>query len=209
SFDGLAAIVAFCHGSPRRRPAATSHDGDGNVCAPNLPPDRASVFLLQFAAGADTTRVRFVLSQLPGVAILEGNTVLTAARQAVTLLLIGIAFFAGLQLTASLILVGLLFSAIVRERHREIGLLRAMGASPGQVMTIILGEAAIVTGMGGLAGLIFGASLVLLFARSLGFHSAVLGIPFDWPGASVLEGGAVVALLVAGLLGLIGAFLPA
>src|SRR5262249_27470079 len=114
-----------------------------------------------------------------------------------------------LQLTASLILVGLLFSAIVRERHREIGLLRAMGASPGQVMTIILGEAAIVTGMGGLAGLIFGASLVLLFARSLGFYSAVLGIPFDWPGASVLEGSAVVALLVAGPLGLIGALVPA
>jgi putative ABC transport system permease protein len=75
--------------------------------------------------------------------------VLTSSRQALSLLLIGIALFSFFELMGLLILVSLLFSAIVQERYREVGLLRAMGARPGQVMTIILGEAAIITGLGG------------------------------------------------------------
>jgi putative ABC transport system permease protein len=52
-------------------------------------------------------------------------------------LLIGIAVFTVFQLTALLILVSLLFSAIVQERYREIGLLRAMVAKASQVTAII------------------------------------------------------------------------
>ena len=54
-------------------------------------------------------------------------------------------------------------------------------AEPNQVMAMILGEAAIVTGLGGLAGLVFGAALLLVFARSLGFYFGLLGVPFAWP----------------------------
>jgi putative ABC transport system permease protein len=209
SLDGLAAVVAFCRAAPRTAAAAAVHGADGKACAPNLLLGRASAFLLQLAPRADPTRVRFVLSQLSDLRIVEGNTVLTSARQALSLLLIGVGVFAGFQLVASLILVALLFSAIVRERHREIGLLRAMGARPLQVMAVILGEAAIVTGIGGLAGLIFGSSLLLLFDRSLGFWFSMLNIPFSWPPAGVLQASAAVAMLVSALLGLVGAFVPA
>jgi putative ABC transport system permease protein len=103
------------------------------------------------------------------VRIVEGNTVLTTSRQALSALLLGIAVFTLFQLTAVLIVVSLLFTAMVQERWREVGLLRAMGAKPSQIMTVILGEAAIITGLGGLARLIFGAAMLLSFARSLGF----------------------------------------
>ncbi|HYW61058.1 MAG TPA: ABC transporter permease, partial [Xanthobacteraceae bacterium] len=66
--------------------------------------------------------IRFALSQLPDVKIVEGNTVLTSSRQALSTLLIGMAAFTALELTALLILVSLLFSAIVQERYREVGL---------------------------------------------------------------------------------------
>jgi putative ABC transport system permease protein len=117
--------------------------------------------------------------------------------------------FTTFQLTGLLILVSLLFSAIVQERYREVGLLRAMGARPNQVMTIILGEAAITTGLGGLAGVVFGAVLLLVFARSLGFYFGLLGIPFSWPPPGILQASAVVALLFSGILGVVGAFVPA
>ena len=48
-------------------------------------------------------------------------------------------------------------------------------------MAIILAEAAIITGFAGLAGLVFGAVLLMIFARSLGFYFGLLGIPFSWP----------------------------
>src|SRR5262249_60113128 len=106
-------------------------------------------------------------------------------------------------------LVSLLFSAIVQERRREVGLLRAMGAKPNQVMTIILTEAVIITGLGGLAGLGFGAAVLLMFARSLGFYFSVLGVPFSWPPLPVLQVSAIVAVLFLILSGRLRALPPA
>ena len=134
---------------------------------------------------------------------------LTSSRQALSTLLIGIAVFTAFQLIALLILVSLLFSAIVQERYREVGLLRAMGARSGQVMTVILAEAAIITGLGGLAGLGFGTALLLLFTRSLGFYFGLLGVPFSWPPLAVLQVAVLAALVFSAVLGLVGAFLPA
>lgn len=205
SFDALAAIVAFCRSSPG--PADTAHAE--RACSADLPLDRVSAFLLQLSAGAKVEDVRFAIARLRDVRVVEGNTVLTSSRQALSLLLAGIAVFTALQLFALLIVVALLFSAIVQERHREIGLLRAMGARSDQIMAIILAEAAITTGLGGLAGLIFGAGLLLIFARSLGFYFGLFGIPFAWPSPAVLEAAAIGAVVLSAVIGLAGAFVPA
>jgi putative ABC transport system permease protein len=192
----------------RQLPDTVRH-GDEKVCSPDLQPDRVSAFLLQLSPSAKIHEVKFILAQLPDIQIVEGNTVLTTSRQALSTLLIGAAVFTKFQLTGLLILVSLLFSAIVQERYREIGLLRAMGARPNQVMTIILGEAATTTGLGGLAGVVFGAVLLLAFARSLGLYFGLLGIPFSWSTPGILQASAVVALAFSTILGVVGAFVPA
>jgi putative ABC transport system permease protein len=219
SFGALADMVSFCRTSEARgapRPAAKPQDeplvagmSHANVCSPDLALDRVSAFLLQLSPGAKADEVKFALARLPDVKIVEGNTVITSSRQALSTLLIGIAAFTAFQLIALLILVSLLFSAIVQERYREVGLLRAMGAKPNQVMTIILTEAAIITGLGGLAGLGFGTAMLLIFARSLGFYFGLLGVPFAWPPLAVLQISAVLAISFSAILGLVGAFLPA
>jgi putative ABC transport system permease protein len=217
SFAALADVVAFCRASDARRAGAASASEaqvaamaaeHANLCSPNLPLDRISAFLLQLSSGAKVEDVKFALAQFPDVKIVEGNGVLTSSRQGLGALLIGIAAFTALQLAALLIVVALLFSAIVRERHRELGLLRAMGAKPNQVMAIILAEAAIITGLGGLAGLGFATAVLLTFARSLGFYFGVIGVPFAWPSLAVLEMGALAALVFSAILGLLGAALP-
>jgi putative ABC transport system permease protein len=224
SFGALADMVSFCRTADARgapRPTAKPQDKPqdeppvpgmshaGDVCSPDLALDRVSAFLLQLSPGARVDEVKFALARLPDVKIVEGNTVITSSRQALSTLLIGIAAFTAFQLIALLILVSLLFSAIVQERYREVGLLRAMGAKPNQVMTIILTEAAIITGLGGIAGLGFGAAMLLLFARSLGFYFGLLGVPFSWPPLAVLQISAILAISFSAILGLVGAFLPA
>ena len=220
SFDALAALVSFCRTSDARAagrppPSTKAEDAQAggmshaDMCSPDLPLDRVSAFLLQLSPGAKPEDIKFGLAQLADVKIVEGNTVLTSSRQALSKLLIGIAAFTAFQLVALLILVSLLFSAIVQERYREVGLLRAMGANPNQVMTIILTEAAIITSLGGLAGLGFGVAVLLLFARSLGFYFGLLGVPFSWPPLPVLQFGAALAIVLSAILGLAGAFLPA
>ena len=217
SFDTLADVVSFCRRSetsaksaaPVKAEDAIAGMRHADVCSGDLALDRVSAFLVQLSPAAKREEVKFALAGLGDVKIVEGNGVLTSSRQALSTLLAGVAVFTLFELAALLILLALLFSAIVQERYREVGLLRAMGAKPNQVMAIILAEAAVITGLGGLAGIGFGAAVLLTFARSLGFYFALLGVPFSWPPAAVLEAGAVLAIVFSVVLGLLGAFVPA
>jgi putative ABC transport system permease protein len=219
SFGALADVVSFCRASGTAGgPSAKAQDAQllpvedaehAEVCSPELVLDRVSAFLLQLSPEAKVEQVKFGLAQLPGIKIVQGNSVLTYSRQALSTLLVGLAVFTALQLIALLILISLLFSAIVQERYREFGLLRALGGKPHQVMTIILAEAIIITGVGGLCGLGFGTAVLLMFTRSLGFYFNLLGVPFSWPPLPVLQVSALVAIVFSAILGLLGALLPA
>ena len=86
----------------------------------------------------------------------------------------------------------------VTERTGEIGLLRALGAERNQILTLFLGEAAVLAGIGGLAGLIIGAG----GARLL--HLAVPDLPVHTPWSYVL-----LAEVLAVLIGLLAGVVPA
>ncbi len=58
----------------------------------------------------------------------------------------------------------------IYERTREIGIMKAVGASNRQIKRVFLGEAAIIGVLGGLGGLLFsaaGAALANLFVQAL------------------------------------------
>ena len=59
----------------------------------------------------------------------------------------------------------------VRERTSEIGLLRALGAKRNQILTLFLGEATILSTIGGVAGIVFGIGLAFVL------HLAVPALP--------------------------------
>jgi putative ABC transport system permease protein len=164
---------------------------------------------LRLSPNAKPGEVKFAISQYRGLKIVEGNSVLISSRQQLQTLFFGIAAFTTLLLVALLILVALMFSAIVQERYREVGLLRAMGARPSQVMSMILAEAGMITGIGGAGGLAFGTTLLFIFARSLVFYFDTLEVPFQWPPASFLLFSGVSLLLFSCALGLVGALVPA
>src|SRR5262249_29723124 len=210
-YEASARTTRAAHGDHVASPVAPgpSSPASSAPCVAGFAPGRVSAFLLQLTPGGKVEQVKFAIAQLPDVKVVEGNAVLTSSRQAVGTLFTGIFLFAALVLLALLILVSLLFSAIVEERAHEVGLLRAMGARPGQVMGMILAEAAMITGLGGLLGLAFGAGLLFLFARSLGYYFTSLGVPFAWPAPHVVAVTGLAALLGSALLGVAGALLPA
>jgi len=177
-------------------------------CLPELESDRVSALLVQLAPGASAQQVMFAIGQIPNVKQIAGNSVFTTTRQALGTLFKGAIVVAALLLLGLLILISMLFSAVVQERYRELGLLRAMGARPNHIMSMILTEAATITLMGGLFGLGFGVALVFGFARTLGFYFASLGVPSAWPPAQITAVVAVIALVISAALGAIGAFLP-
>ncbi len=91
-----------------------------------------------------------------------------------------------------------IMTVAVAERTAEVGLLRALGASRGQVLLLFLGEASILGGIGGVAGLALG----LAGAGVLRF--AVPALPVHTP-----LGYAAAAEAVAVTIGLLAGVLPA
>ena len=85
----------------------------------------------------------------------------------------------------------------VLERRSEIGLRRALGATPGQIRTQFLAEAILLSLAGGAAGIIAGAAATAVYAHAKGW--AVV-IPADaW------AGGLAAALLIGAAAGLLPA----
>jgi len=95
--------------------------------------------------------------------------------------------FAGIQvfvwivgtitLLAGVIGVSNIMLIVVRERTREIGLRRAIGATPGSVIALIIQEAVALTTLAGAAGLVFGVAVLEITASVVGSDNEVLGNP--------------------------------
>jgi predicted permease len=129
------------------------------------------------------------------IATMEENIDDSLASQRLTMTLLGV--FAGLALIlASIGLYGVM-ALIVTQRTREMGIRFALGASRGDVLRLVLGQGAVLVGMGLIAGLLsaFFASRAL---RSVLYDVA----PLD-PAALIS------ALLTLSLVALIACFLPA
>ncbi|HEY3355040.1 MAG TPA: ABC transporter permease [Polyangia bacterium] len=79
---------------------------------------------------------------------------------------------AGLSLFVGGINIMNIMLVTVAERTREIGIRRAIGATPGNIMRQFLLESAIIAGLGGVIGVVGGAGLVFLTSKGL---AAALG----------------------------------
>jgi putative ABC transport system permease protein len=86
----------------------------------------------------------------------------------------------------------------VNERRAEIGLLRAIGAGRGQILAIFIGEAVVLSGIGGFAGLMIGAGGAWLIGAT------VPALPTHTPWLYV-----VLAEILAVVIGLLAGVLPA
>jgi putative ABC transport system permease protein len=96
-----------------------------------------------------------------GVEPLQHTLAQSTGEQRYMMLLVGV--FASLALVLSLIGIHGVLSYAVVQRRREIGIRVALGAEPGQVVRVVLGQGLRLT----MIGLGAGACLALLFSRAL------------------------------------------
>lgn len=88
---------------------------------------------------------------------------------------------------------------VVRERTVEIGIRRAIGATPRDILTQIILEGLVLTTVAGLSGIVFSVLLLNLF-EVIAKHQAVFQIQF---------GAAISALILLMILGLLAGIAPA
>ena len=90
----------------------------------------------------------------------------------------------------------------VLERTREIGMLRAIGATRPQVRRVVIAEALLLAAIGTLLGMM--AGLYLGYASVLGMSSAGFSLGYSFP-----TGGLIAAAVIGLCFGLLAALLPA
>ena len=177
--------------------------------APAYDPGRVSALLILLDGGASPERVRFAVAQRPGIKVVSGGSPATSIRRGSSALLGSVLLLSTVFFLNSGLLVGLLFSAIIAERSREIGLLLALGCRRRHVVRLFLAEAAVATGLGGLLGVALGAGLLLGFRRSVGYYFETIRVGFAWPPLDTTAATAVACVLLAAGVGLLGAAVPA
>lgn len=92
----------------------------------------------------------------------------------------------------------------VTERTREIGLRKAVGATNGDILQQFLIESVLLTFIGGIVGIIMGASIVGLIYFVLSTFVSSLGWVFAFPISAVILG-----LVVSGIAGIVFGIYPA
>ena len=132
-------------------------------------PQAVSSMLVRLQAGASLKAVRDELAQSLGTAYVVTTAQDTAPSLQGTAALTAIAFpFASVVvLLSGAYLIYNTFAITLTERKREIGQLRALGMTRGQVRAQTLTEALLMAGAGSLAGLPLGLGMAVALVRSV------------------------------------------
>jgi ABC-type lipoprotein export system ATPase subunit len=139
-----------------------------NLTEHQVRPDEVSVILLSLQKGFDTdTIAKTIEREFPMVeAVSRGK--IRAQMKSISEATRRIFAFAVLLASAlALMVVGSVYSAVVSERRREIGMIRALGATKRHVLRLILLEAFFTGTVGSLAGLTVGAGFSVLMKTSI------------------------------------------
>ena len=172
-----------------------------------IPPDSISAVLLRVKPGSDPAAVAVqIMHDVPGVTPITSLSMFQTYRKQMSGLRIGVLVAMSITLALSVALIGLVFSMAANERRRELGVLRAMGATRSFVFQSLVTEAGLLAMAGGVAGV--GLTVLATFL----FHKLIvvsLGIPFLLPSALSLVAQVVGGLAVALGSVTVAAMLPA
>ncbi len=158
---------------------------------------------VQYRPGEDEQRVvasiRRLMQQRHGrddITITTQQQMLEVMGSVLDVVTLAVTAIGAISLLVGAIGIATIMTISVSERSGEIGLLRALGAHQGQILSLFLGEAVALSALGGLLGLLAG------FGGGQLLRLALPGLPVHTPLQFVLlaEGMAIVIGLLAGVI---------
>ena len=171
------------------------------VKAVNVTPNMISTVLVKVAPDYTPQRVAIKINHdVDGVKAIAASEVISTVKEQLSSLFSYLLTIGVIVWVTALLLIAVVFSMIVNERQREIGLFRALGAKKGFMFRLLVTEAAVLTTVGGLVGMAGGALLVFSFKNLI---IAKLHVPYLWPSTEfilLLLGGCLVISVVTGAL---------
>jgi putative ABC transport system permease protein len=116
-----------------------------------IPADSISAALIKVTPGTDPHDVAVKIAQkIPGVTSIESSDLFQTYRKQMVGLLRTVMIVLSVTLGLSIVLIGLVFSMAANERRKELGVLRALGATRLYVFQSLLAEASLLALFGGI-----------------------------------------------------------
>jgi putative ABC transport system permease protein len=169
--------------------------------------DEISTILVRVAEGEDPAAVAENIERtIPELHALTADHLTRFFSRRIEELVDFLLLAGGIFSFLAIVLVGSLFALSVRQRMREVGLCRAMGACRKTIFRLIVLEAACVAGLGGLLGALAGFALVW-FGRDL--ITQMLGNVYVWPDSRAFAATFLLILAASLLTGIVGGLYPA
>jgi putative ABC transport system permease protein len=171
--------------------------------------DKVGAFLIQADSAEDVPRIAsaidhdFESSPFPTKTESEKAFQLSFASFIGNLKLFIMAICGAVTFTI-LLVSGNTISMSVRERIREVGVLKTLGFTPGAILGIILGEAAVISLIGGILGTLLAQGMCSMVS-----HSPAANFMSGLSTLGISSGVAALSLGVAVLIGLASSFIPA
>ncbi len=162
-----------------------------------IPPDSVSAVMVKTNPNADThTIAQRITSTIPDVDAVESSNLFQSQRTRLDGIFKASVALSGIIWILSILLIVLIFSIVVNERRREIGVLRALGARRWTVAQSLLAEAIVLALFGGGVGIGLALLGVSLFREAI---INLIGLPFLAPTpmsiVTIIFEGLVLALL--------------
>jgi putative ABC transport system permease protein len=172
--------------------------------------DRISGGLVQLAVGAKIPFITFsILREYPDLKVVTTGNIQTSARQTTIAVFFGIIALIVVLILSNVLMINAIFSAIVNERKKEIGIIRAIGATKWDIFRLILYESTLISVISGFVGMLVGGVILKLFQRSIVFYLKLLNIPFMLPPVDMIALMTLGAIGVALFMGVTGSTYPA
>lgn len=149
----------------------------------DLPDDQVSSVLVKIADGASAKDVaEAIRTTVPGVWAVGQSEAFANLREQGRTLGAAVVAFAAVVAVLAIVLVVVVATFSVRERRREIGVLRALGATRWRVVGSLTSSSAVLALAGAILGTLVTVGLVHLFGASL---STATGLPLILPDTGV------------------------
>jgi putative ABC transport system permease protein len=171
-----------------------------------IAPESISTAMIKVGLGYDPHDVAIrILEQVPSVIPVESTGFFQTQRGQMVGLLRIVLLLGVLTWVLAVLFMGLVFSLAANERRREIGMLRALGATQTLVLKTLLLEGAVLALSGGVAGIGLAVSAAGLFQEQI---SRLLNIQIALPSPLPLIGLAAAGLVLALVSVTVAAWIP-
>ena len=172
-----------------------------------IPPDQVSAVMIKTKPGSNNEQIAVeIYRSVPGVFPIESAKLFQSSRAQLTSLLNMVVIMMALVWPLAILLIGIVYLMAANERRRELGVLRALGATSRYVFESLLAEAGLLAFCGASVGVFLAVLAIYLFRRLI---MTSLGVPFLLPSLGSLAIQIGIGLMLAMLSVFLAVLFPA